>query len=709
MGVAHAELSPIAWTVRLRETAIRGAQLFAVSGFAFAQPLFDILGKNAEFFAAHGSTPGDILLFSLFVLFVPALVLLVAEALVGIVSRSAAAILHVVFLGGLGAVFGVQALKRAGTGGTTTLIAGAIAIGVALALAVWRFGVARRFLTVLAAAPPIFLAVFLFGTPVHTLVFPNAEARATAAAVRHPTPVVFLLFDEFPTISLEDANGDIDAGRFPNFARLAKSSLWFRNMTTVASSTTVAVPALLTGQYPKKGSLPVYQDHPNNLFTLLGKRYRMNVVETQTELCPRRLCKRKQPSERKRLSSLYADARDVYLHLIAPPVLEQRLPAVDESWADFGADTGTQLEEQATSLPKVNLKTFYIGRLRDFNRWLTKLRPPGATPTLDYLHVLFPHGPWLYLPDGHVRAVAVPRAPGRTEETWWNESLAEQAWQRHLLQVGFTDKLLGRFIDRLQKTGLWDRALVIVTVDEGDSFRVNDNRRDPSSKNLGDIAFIPLFVKLPGHDQGRVVDRHVSSVDVVPTIAKVLGVKIHWHVDGNSVLASGSGSPTVRVNHFTMRLDRAQALRENANARKLALFGSGSWGPKLAATGPYWQLVGRPVGALQVAGAVAATATVDKLGSKLLLAMPRHSPLIPSPLVGTLSGVAAGDALALALNGRIAAVSAAYRDPSGGQVRFSVLPAESAFRTGRNFVRLFVVSGSPSRPELREVATRLRS
>ena len=585
------------------------------------------------------------------------------------------------------------------------LIVGAVAIGVALALAVWRVGAARWFLTVLAAAPLVFLAIFLFGTPVHTLVFPNAEARAASASVRHPTPVVFLLFDEFPTISLEDANGDIDAGRFPNFARLAKRSLWFRNMTTVASSTTVAVPALLTGQYPKKGSLPVYQDHPNNLFTLLGKRYRMNVVETQTQLCPRHLCKRKQPSERKRLSSLYSDAKDVYLHLIAPPTLEQRLPAIDESWADFGADTGQQLQEQE-SLPKVNLKTFYIGRLRDFNRWLARLKAPGATPTLDYLHVLFPHGPWLYFPDGHVRAVVVPRAPGRTAEQWWNESLAEQAWQRHLAQVGFTDKLLGRFVDRLQKTGLWGKALVIVTVDEGDSFRVNDNRRDPSQKNLGDIGFVPLFVKLPGQDQGRTVDRHVSSVDIVPTIAKLLGVRLHWHVDGRSVLSPGPGSPTVSVSGFTMPLARAQALRRKANERKLALFGSGSWGPKLAATGPYWQLVGRPVGDLGVAGSVPATATVDKLGSRLLRSLPNRSLLIPSPLGGTVSGLTAGTTIALALNGTIAAVSQVYREPGGG-LRFSVLPGSAAFRSGRNRARAFVVSGPASSPELRELRVAL--
>jgi hypothetical protein len=134
--VAHAGVAGVAWRARLREPALRGAQLFAVSGFAFAQPLFDILGKNAEFFAAHGSTPGDILLFGFVVVFVPALVLLAVETLVRLVSGQAAFVLHLVFLAFLGAVFGAQALKRAGLDGTAALIVGAVAIGVGLAVAV---------------------------------------------------------------------------------------------------------------------------------------------------------------------------------------------------------------------------------------------------------------------------------------------------------------------------------------------------------------------------------------------------------------------------------------------------------------------------------------------------------------------------------------------------------------------------------------------
>src|SRR3954471_21788077 len=107
MAVAGVELSRIAWPGRLGVPARRGAQLLAPAGFPRAQPLFDLLGKNAEFFAVRGSTPGDIVLFALVVTFGPALLLLAVELVVGLVSESAATVLHHVFIAFLGAVFGV--------------------------------------------------------------------------------------------------------------------------------------------------------------------------------------------------------------------------------------------------------------------------------------------------------------------------------------------------------------------------------------------------------------------------------------------------------------------------------------------------------------------------------------------------------------------------------------------------------------------------
>jgi hypothetical protein len=714
MAVARVGVAQVAWSARLRVPAIRGAQLLAASGFALAQPLFDLLGKNAEFFAVRGSTPGDIVLFALVVTFGPALVLLGVELVVGLVSATAATVLHYVFLGFLGAVFGVQALKRSGVDGTTALIAGAILIGLALALLAWRWRPAGTFVTVLAAAPILFLALFLLDSPTSKLVISSGTAEAAAIRTRATTPIVFLLFDEFPVIDLQQADGGIDAKRFPNFARLAASSTWYRNTSTVSASTTVAVPAILTGQKPKKGALPVLRDHPNNLFTLLGNRYRMAVHESQTRLCPQHLCKQKTAGAGSRLSSLYSDVRVVYLHLIAPPELEQRLPVIDESWGNFGGDS-TDEEAPATTgsngLPKVDLNTFYLGRLRDFNRFVASFKRPGnGPPTLYFLHELLPHTPWLYFPDGRVRAVTSTNAPGRNGELWFNGQLATQAWQRHLLQVGYADRLLGRFTARLRKVGLWDKALVIVTPDHGISFRGGDLRRRPTHRNLAELGFTPLFVKYPGQAEGRVVDsRHVSTLDILPTIADVLGITIPWHVDGTSALSGGAGSSVVDVAGVRESYAAALAQRRASLARQLSLFGSGDWGPRFAGTGPYRGLVGRRVSSLAVARAPAATAHVDAIGSRLLRRFPPFSALLPSPLAGTLSGVRPGQPVALALNGRIAAVSVAYRNPGGGSVRFSLLPGERAFRTGGNAVRVFVLAGSPARPTLDAVATSFAS
>jgi hypothetical protein len=711
VAVAHPRVERFAWHVRLREPAGRGAQLFAASGFALAQPLFDILGKNAEFFAVRGSTPGDIVLFALVVTFVPALVLWLVELVVGAFSWRAATVLHHLFLGFLGAVFGAYALKRLGLEGTTALIVGAVAIGIAIAVAAWYLRPARSFLTVLAAAPLVFLALFLFQSPTSKLVISSGTAQAAGIRTRATTPIVFLQLDEFPVIDLQQADGGIDAKRFPNFARLAASSTWYRNTTTVSASTTVAVPAILTGQKPKKGALPILRDHPHNLFTLLGRRYRLVVHESQTRLCPQSLCKQKGSNAETRLSSLYSDVRTVYLHLIAPPELEQRLPVIDESWGDFGGNSGdeTFASKDSGAPAKVDLDTFFLSRVRDFNRFVASFRRPTTRrPTLYFAHILLPHAPWLYFPDGRARAVTRTNAPGRYGERWFNGQLATQAWQRHLLQVGYTDKLLGKFIARLHRVGLWDKALVIVMPDHGISYRGGDLRRRPTKSNLAELAFIPLFVKYPGQTEGRVVDsRHASTLDILPTIADQLGIRLPWHVDGTSLLKGGDGSGIVDVHGVREPYRAALAQRQASLARQLSLFGSGGWDARFDGTGPYRGLVGSKVSALTVEGPRSGSAQVDRIGSRLLRRLPRGSALLPSPVAGTLSGVDVGQPLALALNGRIAAVSVAYRNPGGGPVRFSLLAGEDAFRTGGNAVRAFTVSGPASSPVLRELRVAL--
>ena len=97
-----------------------------------------------------------------------------------------------------------------------------------------------------------------------------------------------------------------------------------------------AVPALLSGLYPKRRQLPRLADHPDNLFTLLGGRYRIDAFERETRLCPPGVCREDERSSfARRLGSMIEDASVVYGHLLLPERLANDLPSVSQSWQDF--------------------------------------------------------------------------------------------------------------------------------------------------------------------------------------------------------------------------------------------------------------------------------------------------------------------------------------------------------------------------------------
>jgi hypothetical protein len=149
------------------------------------------------------------------------------------------------------------------------------------------------------------------------------HAEVSTANVRPGASVVMVVFDEFPVTSLLGRDGRVDRVRYPNFATLAARSTWYSHATTVFDFTTHAVPAILDGRRPRKGSLPTLAQHPRNLFTLLGRSYRLNVSEEATHLCPRSLCPNAvQPGLGRRLRSLAFDSGVVYAHLVAPAALE---------------------------------------------------------------------------------------------------------------------------------------------------------------------------------------------------------------------------------------------------------------------------------------------------------------------------------------------------------------------------------------------------
>src|SRR5919198_251226 len=85
----------------LRQLLFNGLHLTALTAFALAQPLFDVLQKEPEFFAARGSHSVDIVMFALGVTFGPPAGLIAVEALAGLLSRRVATPPHLAVVAGL--------------------------------------------------------------------------------------------------------------------------------------------------------------------------------------------------------------------------------------------------------------------------------------------------------------------------------------------------------------------------------------------------------------------------------------------------------------------------------------------------------------------------------------------------------------------------------------------------------------------------------
>jgi hypothetical protein len=687
-----------------------GAHLLALSAFALAQPLFDILGQNPEFFAVRASTATEIVLFALAVTFAAPLLLLGVEVVVGLVSRRARDVLHLVIVGALGAIIALHVLAKNDWLSGGAAIAACLAAGAAGALLYRRAGVVRAFLSILALAPIAFLALFLVSSPVSKLVF-TEPAAAETVAIKARTPVVLVVFDEFSSASLMSPSGRVDARRAPNFAAFARDSIWFRNATTVHAHTNHAVPAILDGKLPEPGNLPILADHPRNLFTLLGGSYDLRVVETETHMCPPRLCrgggsKARQfdPGASDRTGSLLSDVKTVYLHLLLPHPYVDDLPPISNTWGNFGGDE--QLADEpasATGSPKRSVPACSRG-ICDF----TSLVDAGRKPTLYFLHSLLPHVPWLYLPSGKHYGGDVRVIPGAETGTWEGSPwLATQARQRYLLQTGYTDAALGLVLRRLRATGIYDRALVIVTADHGETFRPGAPRRVVMRRNLADIAFVPLFVKLPGQKRGRIDDAAAKSVDILPTIADVLGSRVPWHVDGASLLRPGrrpattveladaAGSP-VRAALGSLLAERREDVAAFA-----ALLRSGSL-DRVYGIGPNRQLLGKDVGALDVRAG--GSAKVSLTEQEILKVVDLSTSLLPTYLTGTVSPRRGAPVkLAVAVNGKVVATT--WSDERQGKTLFSALVPEGSLRQGANGVAVYLVDEKGGRPVLTELGS----
>ena len=479
-----------------------------------------------------------------------------------------------------------------------------------------------------------------------------AGADAQPAGYDPQPPAVLIVFDEFPVDAIRAPGGDIDAARFPNFARFASNATWWPSATAAHDSTPRALPPILDGRYPRQDEPANVAGHPASIFTLFGDQgYEVISVEEASDICPPHYC-----------------------------------PGA--AWKRRGI---------IANLAK-------NGRERRLVRWMRAIRN-RERPAFYFKHLLLPHLPWIYLPSGRhidptIGSLASPSGFHDRGLTVHNE-------QRLLLQLGYLDRQLGRLIRRMEREGLYDRALIALTADHGIAFDVGvSDRRKVTARNVDEVAPVPFFVKAPGQDRAGVSGAHVTVVDLVPTVADVLDLTPGWEVEGVSgfspePLARRQMQIPRREFDGFIRLDLSELERRRRAviARRARLFGTGTsstrrYGDPFASlyrSGPDGWLLGRRASGLPRRRPHVEAAFAEP--ERWRTVRPRAK-VVPVQVAGWIFGGAPGATreVAAVVNGRIRATGRTFHlRGSDSRETFSMIVPERSLRRGRNRVELLEV------------------
>jgi arylsulfatase A-like enzyme len=332
------------------------------------------------------------------------------------------------------------------------------------------------------------------------------DASDPSSPAADPVPVILVSLDTCRADALTPFGGE--ARNSPHLERLARESVVFRDCLSQSSNTAPSHRSLFSGQFVHRHGHDVdsFRESPAGLARMLRDAGWSTAAFTGGGFLAR--------------GYGFEDGFDTY---------------VDRDDEARGAVN----RGLATILPQAQ-------------RWLDARRPDE--PFFLFLHTFDIHCPY------------EPAEPWRSEFTAGYEGdleleglCGQEDYQRVLARAGVlgpeawaadvellhgtydagvaeADDQLGRFLDGLRDDGTLDRSLLIVLSDHGESLA---ERRPFIGHNRmwEEQLEVPLLVRFPGgRFGGTVCDEPTMLVDVLPTVAELLGLTAPAGVQGESLL-----------------------------------------------------------------------------------------------------------------------------------------------------------------------------
>ena len=204
-----------------------------------------------------------------------------------------------------------------------------------------------------------------------------------------------------------------------------------------------------------------------------------------------------------------------------------------------------------------------------------------------YLHYMEPHGP--YAPPARFRPKPPPGIRADLAAGWVQDfalavnkrriappSGVEVAYLRRLYDgdIRSWDDEFGALLEQLERDGILDRTVVVVMADHGEEFMEHGNLAH-GDHLYEETVRIPLIIVGPGIPAGRRAEV-AQGVDLLPTIAAILGAPLPAGLPGRDLLATHTSGDVV--------------------SEIVGGFGDGGQGSTVALRTPRWKLIRLPDG-----------------------------------------------------------------------------------------------------------------
>ncbi|MGD0879980.1 MAG: sulfatase-like hydrolase/transferase [Acidimicrobiales bacterium] len=227
--------------------------------------------------------------------------------------------------------------------------------------------------------------------------------------------------------------------------------------------------------------------------------------------------------------------------------------------------------------------------------WSTRYSPDDVgepLPTVPGIHPLYDFA----LTVGYVAAPTDPGAMARLRAQYFG-------------MVSEVDHQLGRVVAHLSASGQLDETVVVVTADHGE--QLGDHGLVQKLGFFEESYRIPCIVRHPGHagSAGRVVAEYTEGVDLLPTVAHLLGLDVPTQCDGSSLVPFLAGDtpdgwrtsahyewdwrdmvmgPTRTAGGRDARLERCNLAVERTDTHAYVQFADGTWLCFDLSTDPGW-------------------------------------------------------------------------------------------------------------------------